>query len=106
MASGVEIGKPPIPNKIQCVGCLVGKDHCHISRVPSTPAYWKLAIVFVDICGPMRVKHLFGDVRYFCVFVDGNMRFTCTYCIKTKDEVRIAWTKWSAVQENWTGLTI
>jgi len=106
MASGVEIGKPPVPNKIQCTGCLVGKDHRYISRVPRTPASRKLAIVFVDICGPMRVKGLFGDAGYFCIFVDGKMRFTWTYCIKTKDEVRIAWTEWSAVQENWTGLTI
>jgi len=76
MAIGLEIGKPSMPNKIQYAGCLMEKDHRQVSRVPRTPAAQKLAIVFVDICGPMRMKDLLGDVAYFCTVVDGKTRFT------------------------------
>jgi len=29
-----------------------------------------------------------------------------TYCLRTKDEIHVAWMEWCAVQENWTGLNV
>ena len=106
MATRLEIGKPPIPNKIQCAGCLVGKDHRQVSKVPRTSATQKLTIIFVDICGPMCKNGLLGDAVYFCTFVDSKSHFTWVYCLSMKDEIHAAWMEWCAVQENWTELNM
>jgi len=90
MATGLEIGKSAILNNIQYAGYLIGKDHHQASRVPRTHAAQKLAIVFVDICGPMDIKSLLSDVAYFCIFVDSKTHFTWVYCLRMKDKIHAA----------------
>jgi len=76
IANGIKIGVPPLPNKLQCRGCLVGKDYRQISRHPRQEVSPKLAVVFADICRPMWTVGLLGSFVYFCVFVDAKTRFT------------------------------
>lgn len=106
MAEGVVIGTPPASYKLDCAGCLVGKDHRHVSRMPREPRNRVLQTVFTDICSPMRVLGLIGNVMYFCVFVDAYTRFCWVFCIAKKDDIRQAFREWSAIQESAKGVKI
>lgn len=88
LATGLSIGKPPIPSHNgACTGCLVGKQHCDISRMPHTPKR-RLARIHIDICGPMQIEGIVGKHLYSAVFVDEATRFTHAYCIVQKSDLR------------------
>lgn len=85
---------------------MVGKFHKQILQVPRAQASRRLEMVHADICGPTKDKGFIGDYRYFCVFVDGYSRFTCVFCLKTKDNIRTPFKEFKAIQENFTELRI
>lgn len=97
MSVGMEIGTPVVSNKLECAGCLVGKDHRHVSRMPRTPVTRYLSVVFTDLCGPMRCYGYFGSPAYFCVFIDAMSRYTWVYCVVKKDDIRQAFREWYAI---------
>nr|GEV13533.1 hypothetical protein [Tanacetum cinerariifolium] len=45
----------------------------------------KLYLLYVDLCGPMRVASINGK-KYILVIVDGYSRFTWVQCLKSEDE--------------------
>jgi len=106
MSTGIAIGNPPVSSKMQCTGCLVGKQHRTISRIPRKRPNRRLEVIHADICGPIQRPGYIGEHRYFRVFVDGYSRFVWVYCLKTKDEIRNAFREFKAVQQNYTGLRI
>ena len=106
VTDGIVIGDPPIPTKLSCAGCLVGKDHRQVSRIPRPRPSRLLEVVFADICGPMRMPGLLGAYVYFIVFVDGYCGFVWLFCFVSKDQCRIIFLEWSAIQERYTGLSI
>ncbi|GKE56523.1 retrovirus-related pol polyprotein from transposon TNT 1-94 [Tanacetum coccineum] len=51
--------------------------------VPSTES--KLELLYMDLCGPMRVASINGK-KYILVIIDDYFRFTWVYFLRTKDE--------------------
>ena len=90
MCTGMSFGSSSIPAKTpSCVPCLVGKQHRNISRVPrSFPGRTRHSCLHIDICGPMQSYGYVAKHLYASVIVDEDTRFTYTYCLKSKDEIR------------------
>ena len=103
LATGLSIGKPPVPScSGACTGCLIGKQHRDISRIPHSPKK-RLARVHIDICGPMQVEGVVAKHLYNAVFVDEAIRFTHSYCIVHKSDIRDSVLNYIALVERETG---
>ena len=102
-AVGVTVGRPAIPaTTASCTGCLVGKQHRVISRMPRPPQK-RLARIHIDICGPMQVDGYVAQHRYNTVFVDEGTRFTHCYCTVKKDDARECTMNYITLVERETG---
>ncbi|GJT28432.1 retrovirus-related pol polyprotein from transposon TNT 1-94 [Tanacetum coccineum] len=70
--------------------CVLGKSKktSHQPKAEDTNQ-WKLYLLHMDLCGPMRVASINGK-RYILVIVDDYSRFTWVRFLKTKDEAPAA----------------
>ncbi|GJR83495.1 retrovirus-related pol polyprotein from transposon TNT 1-94 [Tanacetum coccineum] len=69
-----------------CLSCEQGKRKKASfppKMVPSTES--KLELLYMDLCGPMRVASINGK-KYILVIVDDYSRYTWVYFLRTKDE--------------------
>lgn len=69
-----------------CPACILGKQHHepfpkHADRGATIP----LAIVHLDLCGPMLVISL-GDSAYFLLLIDNFNKFSWIYFLSHKDQ--------------------
>ena len=74
VSSGITIGTPPIPSSLACVGCLVGKQHRNVSRIPRSFPGRRLGCIHCDISGSMQIAGYIGKHLYLAVFVDKETR--------------------------------
>nr|GEX03309.1 hypothetical protein [Tanacetum cinerariifolium] len=69
-----------------CSACAMGKstNKSHKPKSEDTNQE-KLYLLYMDLCGPMRVESLNGK-KYILVIVDDYSRFTWVKCLRSKDE--------------------
>ena len=103
VSTGITIGDPPISTAIPCVGCLVGKQHRNISRIPRALPGRRLGCIHMDISGPMQVPGYVSKQLYASVLVDEETRWTTCYCLVKKDDIRDCFKEFVANAERYTG---
>ena len=82
------IGLPRIvvPERV-CESCMIGKQSRHnFNSYLPTRSIDLLHVIHFDVCGPMEVSSLGGNL-YFLTFVDEFSRRMWLYLIKHKSEV-------------------
>nr|GEW96994.1 hypothetical protein [Tanacetum cinerariifolium] len=69
-----------------CSACAMGKSKkkLHKPKFEDTN-HEKLYLLYMDLCGPMRVESVNGK-KYILVIVDDFSRFTLVKCLRSKDE--------------------
>lgn len=102
-STGIVIGTPPIPTTITCVGCLVGKQHRNISRIQRSLPNRRLSCIHIDISGPMQTPGYVGKHLYLAVLVDEATRWTTSYCLVKKDDIRNYFFEFVINTERYTG---
>lgn len=92
----------PLINQLKenCGGCLMSKQ-TRKSFSPQASFFAKatLAVVHVDLCGPISPTTPAGN-RYFMLLVDNYTRMMCVYMIKIKDEALTCFKKFKLLVEN------
>ncbi|GKB53289.1 integrase, catalytic region, zinc finger, CCHC-type containing protein [Tanacetum coccineum] len=69
-----------------CSACERGKSKKASNPPKLVPSsYFKLELLHMDLCGPMRVASINGK-KYILVIVDDYSRFTWVYFLHSKDE--------------------
>ncbi|GJT98931.1 retrovirus-related pol polyprotein from transposon TNT 1-94 [Tanacetum coccineum] len=69
-----------------CSSCEVGKEkRSSFKKIAITRSKKRLALLHMDLCGPMRVESINGK-KYILVIVDDYSRYTWTYFLRSKDE--------------------
>ena len=100
--TGMVIG-PPTKNgdrNIDCVDCIRGTQHQHISRFPFTKASRPLERVSFDIAGKMRLPDCTWNYQYLLVLVDHFTRYTWVFPLITRDMAIRAFEIFKASAEN------
>jgi len=105
-SKGMATGVPQLNHPDQvCRDCLTAKQ----TRFPfPKSAQWlaeeKLALVYVDLCGPITPVTTGGN-KYFMLLVDDYSRWMKVYLLKSKDAVEF-FVRYKAEVENFTGSKI
>nr|GEW30329.1 hypothetical protein [Tanacetum cinerariifolium] len=69
-----------------CSACTMGKSRNKSHKPKSEDTNQeKLYLLYMDLCGPMRVKSV-NEKKYILVIVDDYSRFTWVKCLRSKDE--------------------
>nr|GFB23390.1 hypothetical protein [Tanacetum cinerariifolium] len=69
-----------------CSACKQGKIHRkHHKSKTAFASNKSLYLLYMDLCGPMRVESINGK-RYVLVVVDDYSRYTCVFFLHSKDE--------------------
>ncbi|GJS10051.1 retrovirus-related pol polyprotein from transposon TNT 1-94 [Tanacetum coccineum] len=69
-----------------CSSCELGKAKRKSFKTKTTPSSKRcLQILYMDLCGPMRVES-FNGKKYVLVIVDDYSRYTWTHFLRSKDE--------------------
>ena len=103
VSTGIVIGNPPVPSSLACVGCLVGKQHRNISRMQRTLPGRRLGCIHIDISGPMQTPGYVGKHLYLAVLVDEATRWTTSYCLVKKEDIRNYFFEFVVNNERYTG---
>ncbi|GJT25997.1 retrovirus-related pol polyprotein from transposon TNT 1-94 [Tanacetum coccineum] len=69
-----------------CSSCELGKAKHKSFKTKTTPSSKRrLQILYMDLCGPMRVES-FNGKKYVMVIVNDYLRYTWTHFLRSKDE--------------------
>ena len=86
-----------------CVHCFHGKQNrISFRRNIASRKSHVLDLVHLDVCGPLKVRTLGGDL-YFVTFIDDHSRKVWAYTLKTKDQVLDVFKHFQANVERETG---
>ena len=100
--TGMVIGAPTKngDRNIDCIDCIRGTQHQHISRFPFTKASRPLERVSFDIAGKMRLPDCTWNYQYLLVLVDHFTRYTWVFPLITRDMAIRAFEIFKASAEN------
>ena len=86
-----------------CVHCFHGnQNRISFRRNIASRKSHVLDLVHLDVCGPLKVRTLGGDL-YFVTFIDDHSRKVWAYTLKTKDQVLDVFKHFQANVERETG---
>ena len=89
-----------------CDGCLLGKHQkSPYPTDPVTHATEVLALIHIDLCGPMNTSSL-GGAYYFLLFIDNFSYYTHFYFLIKKSEVLEHFIVYKTLVENQTNKKI
>ena len=90
------------PSNPICKHCQVGKQERASFKTKEYSSSKPLELVHTDLCGPMRIKSLQGDL-YFMLFVDDFTRMCWVFFLKEKLEVLKKFKTFKILVENEIG---
>jgi hypothetical protein len=88
-----------------CKGCALGKNIKKPFPSSNNRSKETLDLIHSDVCDPMPIKSLGGDL-YYLTFIDDYSRKTWLYLLKSKDEVFSKFQEFKAKIENLTNKKI
>lgn len=99
--TGLVIGDPAARDRnIDCVDCIRGTQHQHISRFPFSKASRPLERISFDIAGKMRVPDCTWNYQYLLVIIDHFTRYTWVFPLIKRDMALRAFEIFRASAEN------
>ena len=89
-----------------CTSCIKGKQHREpFPKQASRRAHEPLALVHIDLCGPMQQASLGGSL-YFMLIVDDFSRLTWVFFLKHKGEAFLIFKEWLLAIQKESGLMV